>query len=484
MELTPNKHIHFVGIGGVGMSAIAQVLLEKGLRVTGSDKHENIYTIRLAALGAKIFVGHQAQYVRGAEALVYSSAIRPENPEFKYAKKNQIPIIPRARMLGYLLSEAQRSIAVTGTHGKTTTSAMVTMLLRAAGHRPTFMVGGELNELGTNAALGDTHFAVAEADESDGSFLELKPHIEIITNMEMEHCDFYPTMDDVYRGYAKFVECLSVDGRLVLQGDHPNAQTFLKRLGDRAIETFGFDPECCDLWADQITYPRGKTRFCAHQAGRCLGEVELQVIGRHNVLNALAAMQVVMREGVPFDVAAAALGQFTGTKRRFQFIGQMGNIAIYDDYAHHPTEVATTLEAAKNSLQRRVICVFQPHRFSRVQALREQFRHCFDIADEVIVTAVYSAGEDPIDGVNGELLAETVRESGKSVHFINRKNLIPDYLLSQVLKAGDVLLVMGAGDIHTVAKETLHRLKKQNKISGVAAQAILPPAVFPAPVAV
>jgi UDP-N-acetylmuramate--alanine ligase len=234
MELIPNKHIHFIGIGGVGMSAIAQVLLEKGLRISGSDKRENIFTIRLASLGAKVYVGHQASHVRGAEAVVYSAAVRPDNPEIKYARKNQMPVIPRARMLSQVLSESQRSIAITGTHGKTTTSAMITSILCFAGHKPTFMVGGELCDLGTNAGLGDGNFAVAEADESDASFLELKPHVEVITNMEMEHCDFYPSMEDIFKSYASFTDCLLPAGRLILQGDHANAQTFIKRLGGRA----------------------------------------------------------------------------------------------------------------------------------------------------------------------------------------------------------------------------------------------------------
>ena len=463
MEDLIGKHVHFVGIGGVGMSAIAQVLIEKGVKVSGSDQKENIYTIRLKDQGAKIFLDHQAKNIRGVDLVVYSSAIRPDNPEMLKAKANQVPIQPRAQMLGRILESHACAIGITGTHGKTTTSAMISYILLHAGLQPTFMVGGELCDIGNNAGLGQNQFAVAEADESDGSFTQLHPQVAVITNIEMEHCDFYPSMEDVYKSYAKYIEGMKPGGRLVLQGDHPHTEAFLKRLPNQKIETFGLDSQKCILWAKNIHYTKGQLRFSVYEYDRCLGEIGLKVIGKHNVLNALAAIQVALRTGVNFDKAAAALAQFTGTKKRFQVVGTANDIMVVEDYAHHPTEVYTTLEGALQAHGRRIVCVFQPHRFSRVQALKDQFKDCFALADEVVITSVYSAGEDPIDGINGELLTAAVAATGKTAHFFARKDEIPKFLIEQVLRPGDLLVVMGAGDIHSVGKETLHRLH-QNEV--------------------
>ncbi|EKP94560.1 UDP-N-acetylmuramate--L-alanine ligase [Thermaerobacter subterraneus] len=459
------KRVHFIGIGGYGMSGLARVLLARGARVSGSDVRPSDRTRWLAGNGAEVHIGHDARHVAGADLVVYNTDVPADNPELVAARQAGIPVWHRSQVLADLLNHRQ-AVAVTGTHGKTTTTAMTGLVLVAGGLDPTVLVGGEVPEFGAaTARLGHGPWVVAEACESDGTFLRYFPRIAVVTNVEPEHLDHYEgdfrRLLDAFRGFLGNVR---PGGLVVACGDHPVVRQLLAGLpaGRVRVARYGVEAEDCHLRARDVqTGPEG-TRFSVWQEGRPLGEVTLAVPGEHNVLNALAALAVGLEVGVPFGVAAQALAGFHGAKRRFQVIHDRDGILVVDDYAHHPTEIRATLRAARQrrGAAGRVIAVFQPQRYSRTRLLMDEFARAFGDADKVILTEIYAPpGERPIPGVSSAVLAERIaQEEGRPVDlFASREDLI-EHLLATV-RPGDLVLTMGAGDIWTVARDLARRLQ-------------------------
>jgi len=461
MDLEKAKNIHFIGIGGCGMSAIAKILREMGKSIQGSDIKESPNTIRLKDIGIKIFIGHRASNIRGADIVVYSSAIPRDNVEMKAARSERLALIPRAEALAYILNQFPSRIAIAGTHGKTTTTSMVSSMLSRCGLHPTYLIGAEADTVAGNAKLGNGGNVVAEADESDGSFLKLRPTISVVTNIEADHMDHYRTLDNLIGTFEKFVNCLPEGGCLIINSDHENSKVLLKKISaDHDLVCFGLNSGA-DLSASDIRYDRTNTKFNVSWKGKLLGEVVLSVPGAQNVMNALSAIAVGLQLKIPFESISNGLRYFKGVKRRFQHIGSHKGITVIDDYAHHPTEVAATLDAAKSgwSDEKRIICVFQPHRYSRTMLLHEQFGQAFGDADVVIITDIYSAGEEPIDGVSAKLIADAVSaNSKKEVYYIPKKEKVTEMLL-RIAREGDMIVTAGAGDIYNVGKDFLARLK-------------------------
>ncbi len=456
MKNAETKGIHFIGIGGAGMSAIAKVLLEIGYQISGSDLKESRNTLRLSNLGAKISIGHHPSNVEGANMVVVSSAIPPNNCELKYACKNGIPVLRRAEMLAKL-SENKIAIAVSGTHGKTTTTSMISMVLQKNHLDPTFLIGGELNDIGSNAKYGKGDFFIAEADESDGSLLYLKPKIIVLTNIEPDHLDYYRTFDRIQEVFLKFIGSLPEEGYGVVCGDHPNVQRLLERTDRRCI-TYGLKEEN-DFCVKDIRLEKFSSSFEVYQANKKLGETSLHIPGIHNIYNAMATIALGMSIGLRFETISDVLGQFKGVQRRYQVVGSYNGVTLIDDYAHLPTEVKVTLETAREGNWSRIICLFQPHRFSRTKFLSREFAGVFDDADLVILTDVYGAGEEPIPGVSGKLILEAVLQNNpkSQVAYLPTKSEAKRFLTS-IVESGDLVLTMGAGDIWTVGQELLESL--------------------------
>jgi UDP-N-acetylmuramate--alanine ligase len=442
--------IHMIGIGGAGMSGIAEVLHGQGHHITGSDLKESPYTRRLREAGVEVHIGHAPGQVGDAEQVVISTAIPSTNPELLEARRRSLPVVPRAAALARIL-EGGRSVAVAGTHGKTTTTSMTTHALRALGEKPTALIGGELNDIGSNVVSGDSDLFVAEADESDRSLLYLKPQAAVVTNVEFDHPDFYASLDDVLDTFFRFVASLPPDGHLVACADDPNCRN-LAALAPCPVTTYGLRGG--DLRAE-ILSPNSYVLF---EGDRERGVVELGVAGRHNVLNSLAAAGVARWLGHDVYRAAGSLRDFGGVRRRFQLKGERGGVRIVDDYAHHPTELAATLEAARATLapEGRVVAVFQPHRYSRTRALYREFGEALTAADAVVVTDVYGAGEMPQPGINGKLIVDAVCETpGRpDVYYVPNQYEIPG-VLQAVAERGDTVLTMGAGDISRAGDELL-----------------------------
>ncbi|MGH7396223.1 MAG: UDP-N-acetylmuramate--L-alanine ligase, partial [Candidatus Rokuibacteriota bacterium] len=391
------QHIHFVGIGGVGMSGIAEVLLTLGYRVTGSDARRSETVERLERLGAKVFLGHEAAHVEGAHVLVYSSAVARDNVEVHAARQRGVPVIGRAEMLAELM-RLKYGIAIAGTHGKTTTTSMVAAVLGGGGLDPTVVVGGRVHALGANARLGQGEFLVAEADESDGSFLKLTPTIAVVTTVDAEHLDHYADLDAIVGAFLAFVNKVPFYGCAVVCLDDQNVQRMIPHIEKRVV-TYGLAAGA-DLMARRLQFSGMRSEFEAVHRGKSLGSVVLQLPGRHNVLNALAAASVGLDLEMPFDRIQAALASFAGVQRRFQIRGEAQGVLVVDDYGHHPAEIRATLAAAKAGFDRRVITVFQPHRYSRTQHLLNDFLTAFYQSDVLIVMDIYAAGEAPIPGVH------------------------------------------------------------------------------------
>ncbi len=446
-----NERIHLVGIGGAGMSAIAVVLLARGLPVSGSDIKESRNTRRLRQMGARIFIGHRPENVEGADLLVASSAISENNRELARARELGLEVLPRAAMLNLIMGDG-KGIAVAGTHGKTTTTSMIAMIMREAGLDPTYVVGGELNDVGSNAHAGSGEHVIAEADESDGSFLLLRPWTAVVTNVEEDHLDFFRDGEEVREYFRRFVSLLPAEGILVLAGDDHGAAS-LAGCGAAREVTFG-KGEGNDFRSAGVEHVPGGSIFQAYRGEELLGEVRLNIPGEHNVHNAMAALALTASIGVGFTDAARALQAFRGVQRRYQFIDEVAGIRLVDDYAHHPSEVKTTLEAAAMEGAARVVCIFQPHRYSRTAALWEGFGRTLTGADLVIVTDVYAAGEDPLPGVNGKLVVNAILEAepGKLVVYIPKRSLLGT-AAARFLRPGDLVLTMGAGDITQCAAE-------------------------------
>ncbi|MFN3476273.1 MAG: UDP-N-acetylmuramate--L-alanine ligase [Candidatus Methylomirabilales bacterium] len=445
------QRIHFVGIGGIGMSGLAEVLHNLGYLVTGSDLKASEITRHLESLGIKVTIGHHPRNVEGAHVVVRSSAVSLENVEIAEAKRRSIPIIPRAEMLAELM-RVKYGVAVAGTHGKTTTTSMVAVVLAKGGLDPTMVIGGKVHALGTNAKLGKGEFLVAEADESDGSFLKLSPTIAVVTTIDAEHLDYYRDLDHIKETFLAFINKVPFYGASILCFDQEHIYDLLPRVEKRVVGYGLFRP--ADLSAREITLKGMGSEFQVLLKGKPLGWLRLQVPGLHNVSNALAATAVGLELEVPFPLIREALEEFSGVARRFQVKGTIGDVMVVDDYAHHPAEIVATLQAAKG-FGRRVVVVFQPHRYTRTRALLQEFFPTFELADVLIITELYPAGEPPIPGVSGRQIAEGVKRHGHPhITFVPEKEAIPDLLL-EIVRPGDLVLTMGAGDIWKIADEFL-----------------------------
>lgn len=449
--------VHFVGIGGAGMSALAKILLEKGYEVSGSDISESAMLDVLRGLGAKIFLGQKGENVRGAEAVVVSSAIRGDNPEVAEADRLGLKRLHRSDVNAYLINGC-RGIAVAGAHGKTTTTSMLGVALDYAGVSPSIIIGGEVDYLGGNARLGRSDYLVSEADESDGTFLKYYPYVGIVTNVENDHMDHYGSMENIIRAFTRFLGQIRPDGFGVVCFDNENIRNIVKNTTARII-SYAIDHDADYRAANIVTSPEG-TAFDVLHGGEKLGRVSLHVPGRHNVLNAMAAIVTGMQLGLTAAQMAEGLSMFHGAKRRFQTKGRAGGIWVVDDYAHHPTEIATTLKAARQTRPERLVCAFQPHRYTRTRLLQKEYGSCFQECDLLILTDVYSAGEEPIPGVDGELLVREVREqTGREAVYIPDKKDIAPYLFSAA-RPGDLIMTMGAGDIVKCGEELVALLQK------------------------
>ena len=454
MTLTEARRVHFIGIGGAGMSAIAKVLLERGVTVSGSDLKRSGAVTMLDAMGAEVAIGHDPANIRSPDVVVASSAVPKSNRELLRAREAGAVIMTRGQALAALL-EGHRSIVVAGTHGKTTTTSMIVSTLRGAGLDPTYLVGAGINDAGTNAKSGRSELAVAESDESDGSFLLLSPAVAVVTNVEADHLDHWGSLGALEAAFADFLRRVDPDGTIVV----PSGDAFLSEAAastGRPVMAFG---EGGDVTAvDVLATPTGMSFVLSTGAARAT--VELRVPGSHNVDNALAAAAACLSVGVSLDAVADGLAQFRGVERRFQVRGRAEGITVIDDYAHHPTEVRATLAAARPGPWRRVVAVFQPHRYTRTASFFGEFGGAFGDADRVVVTDVYGAGEDPAPGITGKLVADSVCSHlpGRPVAYLPHRDELIAYL-TQSARPGDALLTLGAGDITSVGDELLQRLR-------------------------
>lgn len=454
------KRIHFIGIGGIGMSGIAEVLCSLGFEVSGSDIKRSKNTDRLEELyGVKIYEGHAAENVGEAQVVVYSSAVKDDNPEVIDAKKKGIPVIPRAEMLAELMVLKPYAVAVSGTHGKTSTTSMVATILDHAGVDPTTVVGGVVESLGSNAKLGHSDWFVTEADESDRSFLMLYPTIAIVTNIDKEHMESYKGMDDVVQCFTDFVNKVPFFGAAIICLDDPNVQLIIPHIKRRRV-TYGMTAQA-DISAHNIVYNDhfGST-FTVWKGDDVLGEIVLPVPGKHNVYNALAATAAGLELDVPFEKIAEAFVKFKNANRRFQFKGEVNGITVVDDYGHHPTEILATLAAAKSgSGGRRTVVVFQPHRYTRTQELFDEFALAFNNADVLFVLDIYAASESPIEGIDAEVLTENIKKYGhKNVTYIGDIESAVEKVIP-VLQDGDLLITLGAGTVTRLSDEILEKLR-------------------------
>ncbi len=453
------NHIHMVGIGGTGMSGIAEVLINLGYHVSGSDVQDNEATQRLAGLGAEVSIGHQADNVKSADVVVISSAVRDDNVEVRRARSGLIPVIPRAEMLAELM-RMKYGIAVAGSHGKTTTTSMAALVLEAGGFDPTVIVGGRLNTIGANAKLGEGDFIVAEADESDRSFLYLSPFIAVLTNIDEEHLDQYHSIDDIKRTFVNFANKVPFYCPVILCLDDPNLQSVIPEL-ERRIITYGFAAQS-DITAREERFDEFRAASTLLFKGKKLGTLKLQVPGKHNILNAMAAVAVGLDLDIPPRTILGALEGYTGTGRRFELRKTVGDIMVIEDYAHHPTEIRATLEAAKRGWSRRVVAVFQPHRFSRLSKLMTRFATSFNQADVLIVTETYPAGEDPLPGAAGKDLFDEIQQFGhKQVLYEPDMTKIPGIVEGIVLPK-DMILVLGAGNVYRIIPDLIGRLEAKS----------------------
>ena len=451
------KHkIHFVGIGGIGMSGIAEVLLNLGYTVSGSDQQESDVTARLRRLGARVFVGHQEDHLSSEPSVVViSTAVKYSNPEVLEARRRQIPVIPRAEMLAELM-RVKFGVAVAGSHGKTTTTSMVAAVLSAAGLDPTMVIGGRLRMLGSNAKMGQGEILVAEADESDGSFLLLSPTIAVVTNIDREHMDYHKNMERLSDSFLAFINKVPFYGLAVLCLDDANVRGLLPKVRKR-ITTYGLSSEA-EFSAGELHMQATGVEFDAHHRGKPMGKLRLHLPGRHSATNALAAVAVGRELDIPFSQIAEALNGFQGIHRRFEIKGEPAGILVIDDYGHHPAEIRATIGAIRDSWKRPLTVVFQPHRYSRTEDLFEEFLTAFEGADRLVLTEIYPAGEEAA-GVSAAMLYEAIKRKGHTeVVFISDKNQIVERLKGK-LKTGDVVLTLGAGDIHKIAEQLVGSLK-------------------------
>ncbi|MFA5015099.1 MAG: UDP-N-acetylmuramate--L-alanine ligase [Actinomycetota bacterium] len=457
--LKKSKRCFLIGIGGAGMSAIAHVLHRMGFEVSGSDIKESHYTSVLKNEGIKIFIGHNKKNIEGADTVIYSTAIPENNVEMRAAVNKKIPLLARSDVLAWILN-SRKGIAISGTHGKTTTTSMISLIFRGLDLDPIIMVGGELNELGSNARHGKGEYVVAEACESDGSFLKYKPFISVVTNIEGDHFDFYKDIDEIKQSFLKFITNTISGGMVILNGDEEYLKDFFKS-DDKKIIYYGINPEN-HIYAENIKFSNLTSSYTLvirdkekdKKSGKI--EVKLNVPGLHNIKNSLAAFAVCYGMGLDMEKASDILKLFTGVKRRFEKRGEKKGAVIFDDYAHHPSEVKATLEAAIQEKNKRIIIVFQPHRYSRLANLKDKFNGCFDTGDILIITDVYGSGEQPIPGITGKTLIDTLLDNGfrNKIIYIPKLQDVTEYLEIN-MKQDDMVLLMGAGDITRVTDEIL-----------------------------
>ncbi|WP_456155299.1 UDP-N-acetylmuramate--L-alanine ligase [Veillonella sp.] len=450
--------IHLIGIGGSGMRAIANILIQKGYEVSGSDVKESDVIERFRQMGATVHIGHNADYVNGVDAVVRSTAIREDNPEIVAAKEQGITILHRSDIVKAVL-DVTNGIAVAGAHGKTSTTSMIGQILVEGAMDPTVIIGGEVDYLKGSSCLGAGEYSVVEADESDGSFLKLKPKTIVITNIEDDHMDHYKTMDNLLNAFCQFVETLPMDGKAVVCGDNDNIRFIMSKV-NRQFITYGLE-EDNDYVAKNIHYEDSSLVYDVFHKGENLGRVSLRVPGNHNVLNSLASF-IVAHEccHVPVAFIVKALGKFIGAKRRFETKGHVAGVWVVDDYAHHPTEIKATLKAAKELEKHRVICVFQPHRYSRTFLLKDEFATAFTSADEIYMTDIYSSGEDPIEGIDGHTIPNAISEATQQhVNYVEDVNDLPA-ILAKVVRQNDLVITMGAGSINQYGPKLLALLEE------------------------
>jgi len=454
------RHVHFIGVGGIGMSGLAEILRTMDFDVSGSDMKASDTTRRLETLGVRVQIGHEAENVHGADVVVHSSAIAGNNPELARARALEIPAVSRGEMLAELM-RTKYCVTIAGSHGKTTTTSLVATVLRHAGLDPTVAVGGKVNALGSNARLGAGDLFVAEADESDGSFLRLSPTVAIVTNIDAEHLDHYGTHEKVKDAFVQFANQVPFYGLCVMCIDHPHVQAILPRVQRRHV-TYGTSRQA-DYRASAVRFEGLETYFTATRKNEPLGEFMVRMPGAHNVQNALAVIAAADELEVPLNVVREAMAQFHGVQRRFTILGQPklggGDVMIVDDYGHHPAEIEATLGAAQKSFDRRVVVAFQPHRYTRTAALFDDFTRAFNGADVLLVTDVYPAGEKPIEGASGEALAAAIHAHGHhAVRYVRGREHVKD-ALREIVEPGDLVIALGAGDINASARELLAELE-------------------------
>lgn len=460
VRLSDCKQIHCIGIGGIGLSAIAEILIARGYKVTGSDMRESDITERLIADGANIFLGHRAKNVEGADLVVYSAAVGNDNPELARAKELEIPTASRAEILGLLMSEYENSIAISGTHGKTTTTSMVSLILKNAEEDPTILVGGNLSEIGGNVKVGHSGHFVTEACEYMDSFLSLKPKIEIILNIDSDHLDYFKDIEHIARSFEKFASLVPEDGTIIAY----DANSFVKSVveGMPNVITFGFN-ESCDYYVSDIEFNAdGMPKFNVNYDGEVLCSIQLIIPGEHNILNALAAFACCHILGVGIEPIVSTLEEFTGTQRRFDIMGITSTgIKIIDDYAHHPTEIKATLSAVKNMKHKKMWCLFQPHTYTRTMALFDEFAESFENADKVVLAEIYAAREKNIYKISSKGLVNKIKEAypGKDAYFFEDFEEIASFVYNNA-EPGDLVITMGAGDIYKVGEMILERDRK------------------------
>jgi UDP-N-acetylmuramate--alanine ligase len=449
------KCIHFVGIGGIGMSGIAEVLLNLGYKISGSDAQQSDTTLRLQKLGAMVTIGHSAQNIGNADVVVTSTAVKAANPEVLEAHLRNIPVIPRAEMLAELL-KMKFSVAVSGSHGKTTTTSMIATILAGGGLDPTMVIGGKLASIGSNARLGDGEIIVAEADESDGSFLKLSPTIAVITNIDREHLDYYPGITEIKDAFLKFANIVPFYGCTVLCNDNEHVREIAPQIKRRTI-TYGIE-QTADYSAQEIKFWGGKTDYRLCYRGDVVGEIELNVPGMFNVYNSLAAIAVGHELELDLPTIRKGLASFAGVQRRMEIKGNVGSITVVDDYGHHPTEVKETLAAARQIWKERRIVVFQPHRFTRTKALFDEFTRAFTDADVLIINDIYPASEEPIAGINSAVLCLAIKKTGHpKVEYIAKAEDTIEYLL-KIVEPNDAVFTLGAGSVYKIGEAFLKQL--------------------------
>ena len=454
IDFNKPEHVHFIGIGGISMSGLAEILMDEGFTVSGSDAHKSELTEHLEAKGAKIFYGQKAEnIIDGIHVVVYTAAVHPDNPEFAAAVEKGLPILTRAELLGQMMKNYQYAVGISGTHGKTTTTSMISQILPEADADPTISVGGILPSIGGNIRVGQSETFVTEACEYTNSFLSFFPKISVILNIDADHLDFFKDIDDIRHSFRKFAQLLPADGALIINADTPHYQDIIKDLSCKII-TYGLEHEA-QYQATDITYDKyGHASFTVLKDGRKAGSFYLKVPGSHNVSNALAAIALARLLQIPDDVIVKGLGSFTGTDRRFQYKGEVAGVTIVDDYAHHPTEIQATLNAAHNYPHKKLWCVFQPHTYTRTKALLPEFAQALKLADHVVLADIYAARETDNLGISSKDLQARIQELGTPCEYFPTFDEIENFLLNNC-EAGDLLITMGAGDVVKIGEQLL-----------------------------